>query len=1088
MIRALSRPYKIDIFAAPYVTVTSKVTITFAPIPHCQNPYHPLKCIQVITFGRRNMADPLTIGIASALGVGLGQVSKILLQKGLVEPALKPAINKIAKKVTGGYKQAKEEQVLLEAVHYALDQVGAPQDPDKLTEYLLNRGFDLLRAEGNTALRQEIAQAALLQTAPDVALVPEHLARILKMPANSRVILGQILFHLRQKLVEDNKWGDLVTQSQKGEANIYLRQLAHNFQLVTSVAQRFDYNLALLLQHFGLPDKPDGQTLEEYLTYLVKEYEHISFVLTKARRRNRIASEAELDAVFVPLHVQNTLDRRQKKRRTQLWRQSDSVEDIERQPNLLTINEVLAKHATFILIGEPGAGKTTILRHLTMSFARGDARLRLDWHGESLLPILVPLRNFGRFLTQNEARYTNPAPQALREFITNYFAEHELELSAGFFQERLKQGRCLVLLDGLDEVADRNLRAQVAQFVNGFIKKYGKDKEGKGNYFGLASRPRGYEQVADYLPRLAVCEVQPLIPEDRDKLVTNLLIELVSNARVRRKKTQDLIADIRRKEKVDLLSRNPLFCTTLVLVYEYQGTALPERRVDVYQELVNLMLGFWETHKVDREGVADAHELVLLDGTGRRFLEEREAVEAKERVLKYLASWMQAEGWTEVPKEAATTELANYFAEMEGANETQKVTWAKRFLDVAHQRSGLFVEFDTGSYAFSHKNFLEYLAAESFRKQLDGQIVQQLQEHGANPWWEEIFRLAFAHKEFSDPHRGLVVDTLLAADNPLLAGRCVVDAGARVRPPLLKKVQDALYKRMMDGNLTPKERYAAGELLDESGWLPDDLHKWVRCPATSEERRDMWAAKYPVTNEQYALFIEAGGYSEPAYWGGKKSKAWQWRQGNKRPFYDEATTSEPVFWQDMRFGKERRGYPVVGVSWYEAMAYASWLTVLLRQVRAGADGVTAKQRDLVADLVEADVQEVRLPMDVEWVRLAGGGANERYPWDKPGRDVANEQEAAKLYANVYESEIGQTSPVVMYPQGESEPFGLAEMAGNVWEWMGIMDDDDSGGRVVRGGSWLNDCGDARVSVRYDFNPGLAHHDIGFRVVAPVSGS
>jgi hypothetical protein len=80
---------------------------------------------------------------------------------------------------------------------------------------------------------------------------------------------------------------------------------------------------------------------------------------------------------------------------------------------------------------------------------------------------------------------------------------------------------------------------------------------------------------------------------------------------------EELIRDIRSKSRVDELSRNPLICTTLVLVYKYGGARLPERRVDVYHQVVNLMLGFWETHRAERECTVDVDELVLIDGTRR---------------------------------------------------------------------------------------------------------------------------------------------------------------------------------------------------------------------------------------------------------------------------------------------------------------------------------------------------------------------------------------------------------------------------------------------------------------------------------------
>ena len=96
---------------------------------------------------------------------------------------------------------------------------------------------------------------------------------------------------------------------------------------------------------------------------------------------------------------------------------------------------------------------------MTTCFAAGEAAERLGWRGAPLLPILAPLRNFGRFLQVHAAEFINPAPAALDRFIESYFADNVLDLPPRFFQSRLEAGRCLVLLDRLDEVADRDLRA-----------------------------------------------------------------------------------------------------------------------------------------------------------------------------------------------------------------------------------------------------------------------------------------------------------------------------------------------------------------------------------------------------------------------------------------------------------------------------------------------------------------------------------------------------------------------------------------------------------------------------------------------------
>jgi formylglycine-generating enzyme required for sulfatase activity len=282
-----------------------------------------------------------------------------------------------------------------------------------------------------------------------------------------------------------------------------------------------------------------------------------------------------------------------------------------------------------------------------------------------------------------------------------------------------------------------------------------------------------------------------------------------------------------------------------------------------------------------------------------------------------------------------------------------------------------------------------------------------------------------------------------------------------------------------------RNRYDAGEVLDELGWLPDDLHAWIRCHGTAEDGGDLMAMKYPVTNVQFDRFIQAGGYENPAYWGGEESEAWQWRVKGER-WLSPRGTDEPEYWHDPGFGKDRRGYPVVGVSWYEAMAYAAWLTELLRRDRDGDPGLLDEDLQLVADLLEAGAAEIRLPTEREWERLAGGVADEnRYPWDLPQGPATGDEAAILARANTWESGIRTTSPVAMYPLGARQPFGLMDLAGNVWEWTSSWYDESQSGRVLRGGSWYSSQIGARCWIRDGYSPHLSSNYFGFRLVSPV---
>lgn len=218
-------------------------------------------------------------------------------------------------------------------------------------------------------------------------------------------------------------------------------------------------------------------------------------------------------------------------------------------------------------------------------------------------------------------------------------------------------------------------------------------------------------------------------------------------------------------------------------------------------------------------------------------------------------------------------------------------------------------------------------------------------------------------------------------------------------------------------------------------------------------------AKYPLTNAQYAPFVERGGYDQRQWW---TDAGWEAKQQGLVLDYmkgegvptDEPWTA-PRFWNDSQF--DGADYPVVGVTWYEALAYCRWLS------------------SMTGD-------SISLPTEEQWQYAAQGDDGRLYPWGEAW-------DCTRCNNSVKPCQSEGTTPVRQYEGVGDSPFGVVDMAGNVWEWCLTkyeqVDNDIEGdaGRVVRGGGWFYfSTADARNNFRYYDMPFGCYNFRGFRLV------
>jgi len=368
-------------------------------------------------------------------------------------------------------------------------------------------------------------------------------------------------------------------------------------------------------------------------------------------------------------------------------------------------------------------------------------------------------------------------------------------------------------------------------------------------------------------------------------------------------------------------------------------------------------------------------------------------------------------------------------------------------------------------------------AAQRWLRQLNdwlaGQSIETEERPGELPKFSEEIEALL--DELADPNteppRRLAIGDRLAELGDPRPGVGVVEIEAPAEPAQESAQEDnieSLLGEIVEPKTEPPRRLAIGDRLAELGdprpgvgldanGLPDI--DWVEIPGGPFIYQDgeklelptFHISRFPITNAQYQAFIDAGGYEKS---GGVKRSSW-WK-GLKKP------EPEASYWP-------QANRPRTDVDWYEAVAFTRWLGAQLGR-------------------------EIRLPTEQQWEKAARGAEGLQYPW-------GNEYRSG--YANVDETEtkdgpwyLEQTTAVGLYPQGQS-PWGVLDMAGNVWEWClnkhkhpEVTAADSSGdSRVVRGGSWLGNPDLARASLRGWPYPDLRDNRRGFRVVllsAPIT--
>ena len=410
-----------------------------------------------------------------------------------------------------------------------------------------------------------------------------------------------------------------------------------------------------------------------------------------------------------------------------------------------------------VLLGGPGSGKTTLMSYFAVVLAQNTPEqlglsTETDW-----LPILIRIRDLDRYPDMNILTY-------LQQFTQDLY----IDLPPGFFEYWLRKGKALILLDGLDEVADSSKRSRIVDHIDAFLRQYPQNRA------IVTSRPAGYRPDYFRTDEFSHYQLQPFDDSKIEKFVNHWYenrFQSKDPAEGRRRR-DSLMKALEGNDQIKLLARNPLLLTVIVLIHRYRAY-LPRKRYALYERAIDTLLTAW-----------DAEKELQCDWD----------LEMLKRLMQRVAYWVHTRGSMGDPHQSSALierteliqELSDYLVEERNIKPYKAKAEAKRFLDHIRNRAGLINEQGLERYAFVHKTFQEYLAAEEIRyRQVneDFQVVlDHIQAHLHDAHWREVLLLLIAQQP---PTRATqCIEAILKQPKPyeeylhrnlLFAGSCLAE-------------------------------------------------------------------------------------------------------------------------------------------------------------------------------------------------------------------------------------------------------------------------------------------------------------------------
>lgn len=396
------------------------------------------------------------------------------------------------------------------------------------------------------------------------------------------------------------------------------------------------------------------------------------------------------------------------------WVEPDlKTDDSPSSGDSVLLPDALEKYERITIVGSPGAGKTTITSHTAALLAEGGLLIG----GKRYFPVYIELRGLREYLEGEE--YKSKSLLQLACDNLDKLTRHRFPDSHAFLARKLDDAACILVLDGFDELADREglLQQRLAAKVKEFA-----DSVQPGNRMVITSRANSYEPA--WFSGFYVLEMIDLSPEQVRQFITGWF------GPQHAAQSKALLAALGESNRLQLLVTNPLMLAIVCFVFgakRPEEKFLPKRRVDLYERCIWALVSHWDKSRgVKRDAQFLPKEIVkVLQHVAYDALRQQRIDFTRAELLALIR--------THLPK----TEDRRQYEDEDLLEETL-------------QHTGLFREKGHDKVGFLHTTFQEYLAAlviyENVVRGADiKDVPSQIPEviaNAINPAWSEPIALA----------------------------------------------------------------------------------------------------------------------------------------------------------------------------------------------------------------------------------------------------------------------------------------------------------------------------------------------------------